>query len=196
VRSDEKAHLSSCPEPCRVALAVYRSGNGWLAYYPAHGTPCPAATTWGGCISHMKSIAAAIPQLEAHAAFGPAGPGNAPDLPIVVPEKIRDCAISGHATVLGTAPVAASTSVWPAPPAGCVEASAVEASVTPIRLRLDVGWALWDAEAEGSNIQYQVPPLLLTLAGLNNNPDSLIACWVGTTSVAPNALHPQSGERS
>lgn len=176
MRSDEKAHLSSFPEPCRVALAVYRSGNGWLAYYPACGLPCPGATTWGDCIPHMKSIAAAIPQLEAHAAFDPAGPGSAHDLPIAVPEKARDCAIGGPAAGLGVAPAAVETTTWPAPPAGNVEASAVDAPEAPSRLRLDVGWALWDAEAEGSNILYQVPPPVLTLAHRARQQSRLLAC--------------------
>ena len=152
--SDEKAHLASKPESGgRIALAVYRSGNGWLAYHPSKGTHDSAEpVTWLSLVPQMKAIAHDLPHLEAHAAFDPAAMG---DVPATVPAKSRDITLSAPAPTSGDAAGGneeTRASVWP----GVVAADGARGSA-PARLRIDVGWALRDSEAaEGGDLQYQV----------------------------------------
>ena len=152
--SDEKSHLASKPESGgRIALAVYRSGNGWLAYHPSKGTHDSAEpVTWLSLVPQMKAIAHDLPHLEAHAAFDPAAMGN---VPATVPAKSRDLTLSAPAPTSGDAAGGndeTRASVWP----GVAAAGGARGSA-PARLRIDVGWALWDGEAaEGGDLQYQV----------------------------------------
>jgi hypothetical protein len=156
VASDEKAHLASTPNAdSRIALAVYRSGNGWLAYHPSSGTvsassPSSTGASWLQAVPQMKALAHGLPHLEAHAAFDSA---DTSDLPDTVPAKAREAALVGQGdpdtnTLPSKLEDADMTAAWP-------NASMANAAAPPAKLRIDIGWALWDAEAEGSNLQYQ-----------------------------------------
>ena len=143
--------LSGCN--ARVALTVYRSGNGWLAYYPGAGAPPdPSATYWGSLVPHMKMIAATIPSLESAAAF-------TPDQAEVyeAQDKQMEESIGGAAakTALVAPAKRPEATQWPALPEG-----SPEEAPTPSRLRVDVGWSLWQQDGEGTDLQYQVQFLL------------------------------------
>ena len=157
--SDEKVHLSGESASVRVALAVYRSGNGWLAYHPQEGTltaPVDTSPAWLQAVPHMKMIAHDLPHLEAHAAFDSM---QRDDIPSAVPQKSSDCTLSapasdasgGEDTQEAEGAETEAQRAWPqALPSGKKSAAAA-----PAQLRLDVGWSLWNAEAEGADLQYQ-----------------------------------------
>lgn len=133
----------------RVALTIYRSGNGWLAYYPSAGTPPdPSLSYWGSLVPHMKMIAATIPSLESASAFSP------DHQEFYEPqEKQMEDSIGGAAarSALVPVPKRAEAVNWPALPEG-----SCEEPTTPSRLRIDVGWHLWQEDGEGTDLQYQV----------------------------------------
>ena len=132
-----------------VALTIYRSGNGWLALYPANGLPVDSTVTyWGSMISTMKRVAASIPSLECAQAFEPDDSET-----IAAQAKSTERALGAAATSSVLAPEAAVAAAddWPAVPEG---APAPQAD--PGCLRIDVGWHVWKQEDEGTDIQYQV----------------------------------------
>ena len=141
-----------------AALALYRTANGWIAFFPPDGV-LAAATTWGDAVPHMRALAAAIPQLEAHAAFDGASPADR----VAVPPKASARALTAAGAEAPEA--AAPVDTWPLRGAPAGDGN------TPKRLRLDVGWSVWDAEAEGGDLQAQVrahlhsplPPLARSL---------------------------------
>lgn len=154
VRCDLLQILNGCN--ARVALTVYRSGNGWLAYYPSTGAPPdPSTTYWGSLVPHMKMIAATIPSLEYAAAFKP----DESEL-YESQEKQLDESIGSAATrnALLPAPKRPEATLWPAVPD-----ETCEQKPTPSRLRIDVGWNLWQEEGEGTDLQYQVNPAPIPL---------------------------------
>jgi hypothetical protein len=153
VTSNELLHVAGTGTACRASLAVYRTGNGWIAYFPSHSNALSAEVrTWGGAVPLMKEIAASFPQLEAHAAFH-----ACPDDVVSVPAKSTTCAIAGAVAGGGarTATAAAPVDTWPLPPGRMAEADQARGP-PPKRLRIDVGWSLWSADAEGSDLQCQV----------------------------------------
>jgi hypothetical protein len=153
VTSNELLHVAGTGTACRASLAVYRTGNGWIAYFPSHSNaPSAEVRTWGGAVPLMKEIAASFPQLEAHAAFH-----ACPDDVVSVLAKSTTCAIAGAVAGGGarTATAAAPVDTWPLPPGRMAEADQA-CGPPPKRLRIDVGWSLWSADAEGSDLQCQV----------------------------------------
>lgn len=65
---------------CQVSLAVYRTGNGWIAYHPIANTE-GGESNWGEVIPFMKRIARQIPSLEEATSFVP-DPAEAIVLPL------------------------------------------------------------------------------------------------------------------
>lgn len=109
----------------------------------------------------MKTIAATIPSLESASAF-------TPDQAEVyeAQEKQLEESIGGAAAknVLAAPFKRPEATLWPALPEG-----SPEGAPTPSRLRIDVGWHLWQQDGEGTDLQYQVRqglrPVELSLAG-------------------------------
>ena len=184
VTSDEKEILAGTPDATsRVTLAIYRSGNGWLAYYPAPSDSAAASvteSTWLAAVPRMKEIARDVPHFVAHTAFDPT---YTDDLPAAVAAKACDWTLCAPAATCdnNTAASADTGSVveaanaptgdnaaaadgqdqsseiqleWPTP----VDAATAKqpSSGVPQKLRIDVGWTLWNAEAEDADLQYQV----------------------------------------
>jgi hypothetical protein len=96
----------------------------------------------------MKAVAASIPSLEAAASFIPDEAERYDRVP-----KVSNCALTAAACMdvrkPPSKPVAADA--WPALPEG-----RGDVAEGPKRIRVDVGWALWDADAGGDDMQYQV----------------------------------------
>jgi hypothetical protein len=136
---------------CRAALAIYRTANGWIAYFPRESNaPDASIVSWGLMLPTIKSIAARIPSLEAAPQFI-----ADPTEQVAVPAKAKACALGPAAAAAPLALKAEPTAVmsWPQPAPKPGDAPTV---ATPKRLRIDVGWRLWSEGAEGTEIQYQV----------------------------------------
>lgn len=129
-----------------VVIALYRTANGWIAFFPPGGTPAAAdAATWGDAVPHMRALAAAIPQLDAHDAFAGASPSDC----VPVAPKATSFALAASSSIPVAGEAVPPAQSWPLPSADTGDGDALA------RLRLDVGWSVWDAEAEGCDLQAQ-----------------------------------------